>query len=43
MKYLKDIIEYYKMIENNFKKFMIDNLNEILLIKLLLKDSIKNK
>ena len=31
IKYLKDIIEYYKILENNFKKFLIDNLNEIIL------------
>ena len=30
--YLKKIIDYYKILENNFKKFMINNLNQILLI-----------
>ena len=34
--YLKNIEEYFKEIENNFKNYMIDNLNELLLIKILL-------
>ena len=35
-KYMKNIEEYYRQLENNFKKFMIDNINEIILINLLL-------
>ena len=34
--YLKNIEEYFKEIENNFKNYMIDNLDELLLIKILL-------
>ena len=34
--YLKNIEEYFKEIENNFQNYMIDNLNELLLIKILL-------
>ena len=34
--YLKNIEEYFKEIENNFKNYMIDNLNGLLLIKILL-------
>ena len=34
--YLKEIEEYFKEIENNFKNYMIDNLDELLLIKILL-------
>ena len=40
--YIKDIIEYYKQLENNFKKFILDNINEILLIKLLVKNYMNN-
>ena len=43
MKYIKEIEEYYKKLENNFKKFLIDNINEIILIKILLKNYIENK
>ena len=42
IKYLKNIEEYYKQIENNFKKFMIENTNEIILINLLLKKYLNN-
>ena len=42
IKYLKEIIEYYKRLEDNFKKFMIDNLNEIMLIKILINNYIEN-
>ena len=41
--YLKKIIDYYKIIENNFKKYMINNLNQILLLKLLLGAYNENK
>ena len=34
--YLKNIEEYFKEIENNFQNYIIDNLNELLLIKILL-------
>ena len=43
MEYIKEIEEYYKKLENNFKKFLIDNINEIILIKILLKNYIENK
>ena len=43
IKYLKDIIDYYKILENNFKKYLIDNLNEIILIKLLINNYNENK
>ena len=43
IKYLKDIIEYYKRLENNFKKFLVDNINEIILIKILLNNYMENK
>ena len=32
IQYLKKIEKYYKELENNFKKFMIDNMNELKLI-----------
>ena len=38
MEYIKEIISYYKQIEDNFKKFILDNINEIILIKLLIKN-----
>ena len=40
--YLKEIIEYYKKLEDNFKKFLLDNINEMILIKLLM-NKYKNK
>ena len=43
IKYIKNIEEYYKKLENNFKKFLIDNINEILLIKILLENYSENK
>ena len=43
IKYIKEIEEYYKRLENNFKKFLIDNINEIILIKLLINNYIENK
>ena len=43
IKYFKEIIEYYKRLEDNFKKFMIDNMNEIILIKILINNYMKNK
>ena len=36
--YLKSVADYFKEIENNFQNFMINNLNEILLIKMLFED-----
>ena len=41
--YLKEIIRYYKELEDKFKKFLIDNINEIILIKLLINNYIENK
>ena len=41
--YLKEIIDYFKEIVNLFENFMINNLNEILLIKMLYEDYIKMK
>ena len=41
--YLKNILEYYKRLEDNFKKFMFNNLYEIILIKILINNYMKNK
>ena len=41
--YLKEINDYFKEIVNLFEDFMINNLNEILLIKMLYEDYIKMK
>ena len=41
--YLKKIIKYYKTLEENFKIFMLKNLNEIILIKILLINYMENK
>ena len=43
MKDIKEIEEYYRKLENNFKKFLIENLNEIIFIKELLKNYLENK
>ena len=43
IEYLKEIIEYYKRLEDNFKKFLNDNLNEIILIKILINNYMENK
>ena len=43
IKYIKEIEEYFKQLENNFIKFMIDNFNELILIKILLKNYLENK
>ena len=43
IKYIKEIEEYYRKLENNFKKFLTDNINELILIKLLLKNYSENK